>query len=212
MGDKTFPVLIEVVKLFPSFGHMYITATTGGAHATNSYHYRGEAIDVGSGSQVYKDQLANWIYPYYAHITELLHTKANYSGGWYIKNNVRKPFGWYGDTLQRAHINHVHLAVATLSQANALLAAVRSHAKPPAPYVYPTGTPVFPGTLKLGNTGNAVRTLHRRLNILGYKPGLPESGAVFNNNTVHNVKAFQAHSHITQDGLVGKITWTKLWQ
>lgn len=211
MAEKTFPILIEVIKYFPNHSHVYITATTGGVHAPGSYHYKGEAIDVGSGNQVYKDQLAEFLYPHYAHITELLHTKANYSGGWFVKNQVRKPFGWYGDTLQRAHINHVHLAVATLSQANALLAAVKGHATPAKPYVYPTGVPVFPGTLKLGSTGDNMRSLHRRLNILGYKPSLPESGAVFNNNTVHNVKAFQAHAHITQDGVVGKITWNKLW-
>lgn len=212
MADKTFPTLIEVVKHFPNWRFMYVTATTGGVHAVHSLHYLGEAIDVGSGNQVYKDQLAAWLYPYYSHITELLHSKSGDTGGWYVKNGIRRSHSYYGSTLTRAHVNHVHLGVRTLSQANALLAAVKGHATPAKPYVYPTGVPAFPGTLKLGSTGDNMRSLHRRLNILGYKPSLPESGAVFNNNTVHNVKAFQAHAHITQDGVVGRKTWSKLWQ
>lgn len=211
MPDRTYPILIQVIKYFPNHSHVYITSTTGGQHAPGSLHYLEEAIDVGSGSQVYKDQLASWLYQFSNHITELIHTKQGGNAGWYVKNGIKRPFGYYGATIDRNHINHVHLGVRTLSQANALLAAAKAHAKPAAPYVYPTGTPSFPGVLRIGSIGNSVRTLHRRLNILGYKPALPEAGAVFNNNTVHNVKAMQAHSHITQDGIVGKITWTKLW-
>ena len=131
MSDLTYPTLQEVIKYFPNASHVYVTSTTGGTHSATSYHYKGEAIDVGSASQQYKDELAAWLYNFSSYITELIHTKAGDTGGWYVKNGNRVPHGYYGATIDLAHINHVHLAVATTSAANALLAAVKG--SPPAP-------------------------------------------------------------------------------
>lgn len=193
MSVRTYPILEEVVKHFPNWSHMYITATTGGTHATNSYHYRGEAIDVGSGSQVYKDQLAAWLYPHYVNITELLHTKSGDSGGWYIKNYRKVAHGYYGKTLDLQHENHVHLAVATTAHANALLASVR-------------GTNLHP-TLTIGATGAAVKLAQTLLNKHGAKLSVDGS---FGNSTYRAVAAFQKANGLQSDGHLGPLTWVKL--
>lgn len=198
----TYPILRKVITHFPSASHVYITSTTGGTHATTSFHYRGEAVDVGSASQSYKDQLAAWLYKYSSHITELIHTNASDSGGWYVKYGSRKPHGFYGSTTDRAHINHVHLAVATIAQANALLAAVSSST--------PTPTPSKPSTLPVlhsGATGDSVKTLQTKLNKHGAK--LKVDGA-FGPSTFAAVKAFQSANHLAVDGVVGPRTWAKL--
>lgn len=212
-NPRTYPILEQILSYFPNRSHVYVTATTGGTHATNSYHYRGEAIDVGSASQTYKDQLAAWLYPYYGYITELIHSKSGNHTGWYVKNGRKVSHGYYGSTTTAAHVNHVHFAIASVSQANKMLAVVKkNHAAqhPSAPYVYPTKKPAFPGTLRQGSTGNNVRTLQRRLNIRGYEPKLTEDGS-FGSGTTRNLKEFQKFAKLAQDGEMGPKTFNALW-
>lgn len=196
MADRTFPILEQVIKYFPSASHIYVTSTTGGTHSSTSLHYLGEAIDVSSASQYYKDELAKWLYRYSSHISELIHTNASNTAGWYVKNNVKVKKGFYGATLERNHINHVHLGVRTISQANALLAAAKGS----------SSVVVFP-VLRSGATGEDVKTLQRALNAKGAK--LVVDGN-FGNATVAAVKAFQSKNGLASDGIVGDNTWAKL--
>jgi hypothetical protein len=99
-----------VMQAAPVRAHVYVTSTTGGGHATHSLHYLGMGVDFGSKSQAYKDKLAAWLYPLSKYINELIHTKAS-GGGWYVKNGRRVKGSFYGSTIVRQHINHVHLGM-----------------------------------------------------------------------------------------------------
>lgn len=78
--------------------------TTGGTHAPNSYHYKGEAVDL-SGSAADMLKAAKTIEAAFGpYITELIHTPLGYS----IKHGKKvKPID------AAAHYNHVHWAEAT---------------------------------------------------------------------------------------------------
>lgn len=136
MTDKTWDILELVVDLWPAAMYTYTTATTAGEHASGSYHYKGEALDTGIGTEEpsktllatyhhdrfdMMDQLAAWLYEDSGLITELLHTRTSDTGGWYVKNEKRVSGNFYGKVLMSQHINHVHLAVATRANAEKLL-------------------------------------------------------------------------------------------
>lgn len=193
---RTWPILEQILSYFPNRSHVYVTATTGGTHATNSYHYRGEAIDVGSGSQSYKDQLAAWLYPYYGYITELIHSKAGNHTGWYVKNGRKVSHGYYGSTTTAAHVNHVHFAIASVASANKMLAVVKkNHAA-----TNPSG---FPGTLHSGSTGANVKKVQAKV-------GVTADGS-YGPKTVAAVKKYQAAHKLHVDGEVGAQTWAALF-
>jgi hypothetical protein len=205
--SRTYQILEDILEFFPDHKHVYVTSTTGGKHAKNSYHYRGEAIDVGSTSQEYKDKLAAWLYPHYGLITELIHSKAGNKTGWYVKKGKRVGHGFYGSATTAAHVNHVHFAVASVDDAKALLTAVT-----PAGFKKqaPPGKPAFPGVLKHGSDGPAVKVLQLRLNARGYRPSLPGI-THFGPKTEDNVKKFQKFAHLPQTGAVDLKTFNLLW-
>jgi peptidoglycan hydrolase-like protein with peptidoglycan-binding domain len=127
-----------------------------------------------------------------------------------VKDAKRVGHGYYGKTTTAAHVNHVHFAIASVSEANALLAAVKSPARKAPPYHYPAGKPKFPGALKQGSDSDEVRTLQRRLNIRGYSPKLLENGH-FAQDTTRNVKAFQRFAKLSQTGVLDLRTFNALW-
>jgi peptidoglycan hydrolase-like protein with peptidoglycan-binding domain len=122
MSDTTYPTIILIAKLYEHMDRNYVTSTTGGGHATNSYHYKGEAVDFGSAAQLNKDQMAAWWNEHPGYLTELIHTRATGWTGWFVKN-YRRVIGLitYGPTTLRNHRNHNHVAIATSSKANHLL-------------------------------------------------------------------------------------------
>lgn len=63
-------------------------------------------------------------------------------------------------------------------------------------------------TLRLGDTGNYVRTLQTRLSNLMYYDG--EINGTFDTETENAVKAFQINNNLTADGIVGRFTWSAL--
>lgn len=75
--------------------------------------------------------------------------------------------------------------------------------------------PSYPGIpLKLGSSGEEVRTIQRQLNRIAQnypaiKPTLAITG-FFDVNTENAVKNFQNIFNLTQDGIVGKSTWYKI--
>ncbi|SNY55233.1 peptidoglycan-binding domain-containing protein [Paractinoplanes atraurantiacus] len=69
--------------------------------------------------------------------------------------------------------------------------------------------PAFPGTLRRGSRGSAVKTLQTRLNERGF-PRLGVDGE-FGPATEDRVKAFQRFAKIAVDGIAGPVTWRLLW-
>lgn len=62
--------------------------------------------------------------------------------------------------------------------------------------------------LKQGSQNSFVKYLQQKLNKLGYAVS---ADGVFNNDTVLAVQDFQATNNLTNDGIVGGLTWTKLY-
>ena len=71
----------------------------------------------------------------------------------------------------------------------------------------PTNTPA-PSSLKKGSSGEAVKSLQKRLKELGYYTGSVDGD--FGENTEKAVKAFQERNGLTVDGKAGSKTLTKL--
>lgn len=62
--------------------------------------------------------------------------------------------------------------------------------------------------LRLGDSGHAVRDLHRRLAAAGFtETGPPE---VFDEATEHALRAFQVARRLVEDGICGRQTWSAL--
>ena len=77
-------------------------------HATDSYHYRGLAIDA-SGPQRNMDAFAAWLERRYGpHIAELIH---NGGSGYSIKGGKREPASFWGSSTWANHADHVHVAL-----------------------------------------------------------------------------------------------------
>lgn len=72
--------------------------------------------------------------------------------------------------------------------------------------------PGFP--LKLGSSGNEVKTIQQQLNrIADAYPSLPkinDPNGIFGTQTEASVKKFQNIFNLTQDGIVGKSTWYRI--
>ena len=60
-----------------------------------------------------------------------------------------------------------------------------------------------------GCTGDAVKTLQDKLNALGYNSGNVDG--IFGAKTYAAVTAFQKANSLGVDGIVGKLTWAKLY-
>lgn len=77
-----------------------------------------------------------------------------------------------------------------------------------------TGTPAYPGyLLRVGARGSDVLTMQRYLNRVASKyPGLPQiaEDGVFGPGTQNAVMAFQRQFGLTQDGIMGPVTWKKI--
>lgn len=93
----------QVLKMFPDLS---VTSTTGGQHAANSYHYLGEAVDIG-GSPASMNRAADWVRTHLGqNLTEGIHNpNLSIAGG----RNV--PSSYWGPAVWAEHANHLHLAV-----------------------------------------------------------------------------------------------------
>jgi hypothetical protein len=94
-----------VLAQFPSLS---VTSTTGGTHAKNSYHYQGEAVDLG-GTPGVMNAAANYIKQtgLYKRLTEGIHNP-NLS----VKFGQNVDPGYWGASTWGQHLNHIHIAVA----------------------------------------------------------------------------------------------------
>lgn len=84
----------------------------------------------------------------------------------------------------------------------------------PAPVPTPSAPPFSPTAacsrqvLRLSSRGPCVRSLQRRLNVLGFNSGAPDG--IFGNKTDAAVRAFQVSKRLVVDGIVGPKTWQAL--
>ena len=71
---------------------------------------------------------------------------------------------------------------------------------------------LYPGYLiKKGQQSEDVRKVQQRLIDLGYSCGRYGADSIFGNSTLEAVKAFQRDNGLSQDGIVGPLTWEKLF-
>lgn len=92
-----------VLTRFPG---LTITSTTGGTHASNSFHYKGRAVDIG-GSQAEMDKAARWIKKY---LTKSLE-EGIHNPGLSVDSKKQVPSSFWGSETWAAHHDHIHLAV-----------------------------------------------------------------------------------------------------
>jgi hypothetical protein len=96
-----------VESILGKFPGLSVTSTTGGGHAKGSYHYRGEAVDIG-GAPDLMNRAASWVgRSMGAGLTEGIHNP-NLS----IKNGANVPASFWGPAVWGEHANHIHVAVA----------------------------------------------------------------------------------------------------
>lgn len=68
--------------------------------------------------------------------------------------------------------------------------------------------PAYPGLVKRGSKGKAVTAVQKRLKERGWKISVD---GVFGARTEAIVRQFQTEKGLTADGIVGPLTWRKLW-
>jgi len=89
------------------FGGLSVTSTTGGEHEPNSYHYKGEAVDLANSSTSYMDKAAGWIS---GNLTSAL-TEGIHNPDLSVKYGKGVPSSYWGPETWAGHKNHIHLAV-----------------------------------------------------------------------------------------------------
>lgn len=93
-----------VAKIKAKFPDIYVTSTTGGAHAKGSYHYQGRAFDLASANM---NAQAVWIQQ---NMAQLL-TEGIHNTGLSVKNRQPVAPGYWGPVTWANHANHHHVAV-----------------------------------------------------------------------------------------------------
>lgn len=96
-------VTAVVMAAFPG---LTITATTNGEHVSDSYHYKGRAVDL-AGSEAEMNKAAKWISKY---LTQVL-TEGIHNPGLSVKEHKHVESSFWGAETWAAHANHIHLAV-----------------------------------------------------------------------------------------------------
>ena len=106
MGWKRQFALVK--KAFPSRAHPDPGQTDSGGHATNSYHYKGRAVDLGSAKDpsVPLGTLFNWLYKNYgSQSTQIIYGPAA------NRNILNGQHFNYGASTNSKHMGHIHWAM-----------------------------------------------------------------------------------------------------
>ena len=85
----------------------------------------------------------------------------------------------------------------------------KNAAQQPVSYPAPAPNNTCSGVYGQGNQGDCVVLIQTKLKQLGYDPG-PIDG-IYGTKTTGAVKLFQSRAGITQDGIVGPQTWSRLF-
>jgi hypothetical protein len=106
--DKVSPHLVALMRMMEQkWPQLIVTATTNGGHASGSYHYRGEAVDM-AGSPGLMNQAASWVMSsgLFRSLAEGIHNP-NLS----VKFGKTVPAAYWGAATWGEHLNHIHLAI-----------------------------------------------------------------------------------------------------
>ena len=95
-------ITVTVLKRFPGLS---ISSTTGGTHVTDSYHYKGRAVDL-TGSTQEMNKAAKWI----NRTLVLSLVEGIHNPGLSVDNHKHVPSSFWGSEWSE-HTNHIHLAV-----------------------------------------------------------------------------------------------------
>src|SRR5919198_2938192 len=143
----SYPLIIQIAKSAPV--RMKVTDTAPWApggwkdRPGRDYHTAGLAVDFAvarttTGDKQMRD-FAKWWCKYDNYLLELIHTTPfSDDHGFYVKDGRRVGEGFYGATINRQHLNHVHVAM-TVGNGNALLRELRP-AQAPAALATPNGS------------------------------------------------------------------------
>jgi hypothetical protein len=97
-------VMREVLQRYPQ---LRVTATTGGGHATHSFHYQGRAVDLATSNYGEMDEIGRWIANNLtAKLAEGIHNPTLS-----VRNRARASQTIWGAETWANHRNHIHLAV-----------------------------------------------------------------------------------------------------
>jgi hypothetical protein len=180
------PEVVGLAVLAHRF-NCYVTATTNGVHAINSWHKRGRALDAGANSRPPKVAFQRHLY---THFASELYELFGPENGACVKNGRRIALP-EGTALENQHDNHTHAAAMHSARLRALASAGS----------YPT--------LRKGARGPSVKRLQAALGYIGFlAPG--NRDGVFGKRTLAALKRFQRRYKLKADGIAGPATWRKL--
>jgi hypothetical protein len=117
-------------------------------------------------------------------------------------------FGGGGGTTNRAHTPPATTSAPPVGAAGTHVGSGASTAPHPASKRVVAGAAAVVPTIRLGQTGRAVKTLQLDLHRLGFSLGKPDG--IFGPDTRRAVVAFQRAHGLQQDGVVGPRTAAKL--
>lgn len=122
----SWPTIVEIMKASP-YKDMQVTSTQRSGNS--DYHDFGMAVDfarpMDSAGRARMRDFAQWLYRYSEWFIELIHTTPfTTDNGFYVKNGVRRSPGYYGAATEKAHDNHIHVAMSSRG-ARELLALVK---------------------------------------------------------------------------------------
>jgi peptidoglycan hydrolase-like protein with peptidoglycan-binding domain len=194
-------------------GEIYVTAGTNGRHAAGSYHYKGMAVDFGAyddtaesraRNQADLDKLALWLFDNFWDLTlELIHCAPSLPQRTYVKD--RKRVGPYDAA---AHVNHVHWAVS-----GGLMTMIEIRARqrwaPKSTFPLPAGHYYGPVELAFEHSGY-VHADRPNVSKIQKEVGATQDG-LYGSATSGRVKTWQRAHALTADGLVGPLTWHKMF-
>lgn len=120
-----YQVILDILKALPA--PYVVTDTTRDlngpiANGVWDYHVGNAAVDIAGTDAQMRDNAA-FLIKYSSYLTELIHTTPfTTDNGFYVKNYAKVGESFYGATTNAAHMNHVHVAIADMAKAKALLA------------------------------------------------------------------------------------------
>lgn len=221
--DNRLVAIVE--KYYPAHTELYVTAGTNGTHAAHSYHYSGQAIDLGSyddtresraKNQADMDKAALWIYDNFWDLSlELIHCAPSLPQMTYAKD--QRKVGPYGPA--SAHVNHIHWATSIVLMGRIETRAYQRFGPHPAPV--PTHPATHPFPLPAGHFyglddrthwshSGAVANDQAAIRQIQAKLGIITDGR-FGGDTYRHVRSYQAAHGLRQDGKVGPATWAHLF-
>ncbi len=151
--------------------------------------------------------------PYYVVRQAIKHPATNYviynRTIWDSANGFR-PQRYHGDS---PHTEHIHVSIkhslAAYNSPRVWLSSTPSPKPTPKPAPKPVPAyPAFPGTLRRGSKGAAVRSLQTRLKARGWRIAVDGD---YGPGTESVVRAYQKDKHLVQDGVTGPATWKSVW-